>query len=149
MPTLIEKLLSTTDEGRRELARQQLLVTVSDQIWDVLEQEKTTCAELASKLRTTASNVSQMLSGRRNITLGTLADIAHELGYQARVHLRKEGYGADVIPGKWMLCKAEVKRMDAPATPGPLDKHEYATEELSWKAEVNQLSAHASKSAAA
>ena len=150
MPTLIEKLLSTTEEGKRELARQLLLVSVSDQIWEVLEHEKVSCAELANRLHTSTSNVSQMLSGRRNMTLGTLADIAHELGYQARVHLRKDGCGASVLPAKWKLYSKEVKTIEAAQAPGPIEKLDYDTEELSSIGSSAQfIDTHASKSAAA
>lgn len=89
MNTLLERLLSDSKEGKREFVRQDLLVSVSDQIWEMLEKEEITSAELAARLGTTPSNVSQMLSGRRNLTLKTLADISFELGYTPEIQIRK------------------------------------------------------------
>jgi len=150
MTTIIEKLLATTDEGRRELARQQLLVSVSDQIWEVLEKEGFTCTQLADRLQSSTSNISQMLSGRRNMTLGTLSDIAYETGYQVRVHLRKDGHGAAVIPANWCVHGKEVKTLESAAPSRPVRKLRYETKELdSGTASADFIGSHANKSAAA
>lgn len=83
--TLIQELLKQGKNGKRELARQDLIVSVTEQIWAALEDSNLSKADLARALETSKSNVSQLLSGNRNMTLATLADIGEAVGIKPRV----------------------------------------------------------------
>jgi transcriptional regulator with XRE-family HTH domain len=78
--TLIQNLLLQSKQGKKELAREDLIVSVTEQIWQALESSRMTKADLARALETSKSNVTQLLGGQRNMTLATLADIAEAMG---------------------------------------------------------------------
>ncbi len=77
--TIIEALLSRTKDGKKELARQSLIVDTTEKIWAVMEDEGVTKSDLARILETSKSNVTQLLNGQRNMTLSSLSDICEAL----------------------------------------------------------------------
>jgi transcriptional regulator with XRE-family HTH domain len=83
--TLIDELLEQTIYGKKELARQELIVSVTEQIWATLEDSGLSKADLARALETSKSHVTQLLGGNRNMTLATLADIGEAIGVKPRV----------------------------------------------------------------
>lgn len=85
--TLIEQLLSQTSDGKKELIRQELIVSVTEQIWEAMEKAKLNKADLARMLGKSKGHVTQLLSGERNMTLATLADLAAAIGVKAQVRL--------------------------------------------------------------
>jgi len=85
--TLIQDLLSQSKHGQQELARQELIVSVTEQIWAALEDASMTKADLARALEKSKSHVSQLLGGQRNMTLATLADISEAIGVKPHVVL--------------------------------------------------------------
>jgi plasmid maintenance system antidote protein VapI len=89
--TLVQELLKQSKNGKRELARQDLIVSVTEQVWAALEESNLNKADLARALETSKSNVTQLLSGNRNMTLATLADIGEALGAKPKVYFAREG----------------------------------------------------------
>lgn len=85
--SILEQLLTQSDEGKKAIRHQTLLVDVSEDIWAEMDRANIGLTELAEKIGTSKSDLSQKLSGRRNVTLRTLSDIADALGFVARVHL--------------------------------------------------------------
>lgn len=85
--TLIQDLLSQSKHGQQELARQELIVSVTEQIWAALEEAGMTKADLARTLEKSKSHVTQLLGGQRNMTLSTLADISEAIGVKPHVVL--------------------------------------------------------------
>jgi transcriptional regulator with XRE-family HTH domain len=85
--TLIESLLSESKDGQRELVRQELIVSVTEQIWEAMEQNQASKADLARRLGKSKAHITQLLCGEHNMTLATLADLAAALGLRARVSL--------------------------------------------------------------
>lgn len=83
--TLVQELLKQGKNGKRELARQDLIVSVTEQVWAALEDSNLSKADLARALETSKSNVTQLLSGNRNMTLATLADIGEAVGVKPQV----------------------------------------------------------------
>lgn len=83
--TLVQDLLGKSGYGKKELARQDLIVSVTEQIWEALEASEMSKADLARALQTSKSNVTQLLDGTRNMTLSTLADIGGAVGAKPRV----------------------------------------------------------------
>jgi transcriptional regulator with XRE-family HTH domain len=78
-------------EFRKLLAQEELILEVTETICDILEIEKISRKELADRLGKTKGFVSQLLNGGRNLTLRTVADILHVLGYRASLTPFKEG----------------------------------------------------------
>ena len=69
-------------EFRRLLAQEELILEVTEVLCGLLGEEKISKKELADRLGKTKGFVSQLLNGGRNLTLRTVADILHVLGYK-------------------------------------------------------------------
>jgi len=69
-------------EFRKLLAQEELILEVTETICDLLEEEKISRKELAERMGKSKGFVSQLLGGGRNLTLRTMADILHVLGYK-------------------------------------------------------------------
>ena len=84
-------------EFRKLLAQEELILEVTEVLCGLLEQEKITKKELADRLGKTKGFISQLLNGGRNLTLRTVADILHALGYKVSLTAhkieQKEGSG--------------------------------------------------------
>lgn len=87
-------------EFARLMAQEDLIMEVTETLWELLEKEKISRKELAERLGKTKGFVSQLLNGGRNLTLRTVADILHVLGYKVSLtpHKieKKEGKGTSV-----------------------------------------------------
>jgi UDP-N-acetylmuramate dehydrogenase len=77
-------------EFRKLLAQEELILEVTETICELLENEKISRKELADRLGKTKGFVSQLLNGGRNLTLRTVADILHVLGYKIALTPYKE-----------------------------------------------------------
>jgi transcriptional regulator with XRE-family HTH domain len=64
----------------RNLARGSYLFRVTEDILVAMEDLGITKSELASRLGISKPRISQLLKGSSNMTIGTLSDIAFELG---------------------------------------------------------------------
>ena len=69
----------------RAYAREDLIYNVTEDLLVQMEELGVTKLELARRLGKSRSYVTQMLSGARNMTLGTLSDICFELGITPQV----------------------------------------------------------------
>jgi len=74
-----------TEEGRRGLDVERLLLEATENLCLVMEREGVTSRELARRLGVSPARVSQMLDGTRNLTLATLAEAFHALGRSMHV----------------------------------------------------------------
>ncbi len=88
--TLLDKYLEDP-EFARLMAQGDLIMEVTETLCELLEKEKISRKELADRLGKTKGFVSQLLNGGRNLTLRTVADILHVLGYRASLTPFKEG----------------------------------------------------------
>jgi len=64
------------------MAQGDLIMEVTETLCELLEKEKISRKELADRLGKSKGFVSQLLNGGRNLTLRTVADILHVLGYK-------------------------------------------------------------------
>ena len=78
-----DQKLSWADE--KYLARTQLVYNVTEDILVALEKLEVSQKELARRLGKSQSHVSQLLDGSRNMTLGTLSDIALTIGADIKI----------------------------------------------------------------
>lgn len=90
-PTLTdyEALETSSDEERRLVRQEELILEVTEALAEALEREGISKAELARRLRKTKGFVSQVLGGGRNLTLRTIADIADAFQCRMRVYLER------------------------------------------------------------
>jgi transcriptional regulator with XRE-family HTH domain len=88
--TILDEYLKD-EEFRRLFAQEDLILEVTEKLCELLEQEKVSRKELADRLGKTKGFISQLLNGGRNLTLRTVADILHVLGYRASLTPFKEG----------------------------------------------------------
>jgi transcriptional regulator with XRE-family HTH domain len=76
-----------TAEERRIYLQEGLILDVTEQVWATLESKGINRKELAEALHTSRANISQLLSGSRNMTLRTLSDMADALGCTVHIKL--------------------------------------------------------------
>jgi transcriptional regulator with XRE-family HTH domain len=88
--TILDEYLKD-EEFRRLFAQEDLILEVTETLCELLEKEKISRKELADRLGKTKGFISQLLNGGRNLTLRTVADILHVLGYRASLTPFKEG----------------------------------------------------------
>jgi Helix-turn-helix len=69
----------------RLVAQESLILEVTEEICRILEETKTTRQELAKRLGKSKGFITQVLSGERNMTLRTAADLATALDYRLQV----------------------------------------------------------------
>ena len=79
--TLLDKYLEDP-EFARLMAQGDLIMEVTETLCELLEKEKISRKELADRLGKSKGFISQLLNGGRNLTLRTVADILHVLGYK-------------------------------------------------------------------
>jgi len=75
-----------TPEYRRALAEETALVDAAELVSTALERKGRTRAWLAKQLRVRPSEITQRLSGTRNVTLRSLAAMLSELGYNLELN---------------------------------------------------------------
>ncbi len=76
-----------TNAEARAFAKQELVYNVTEDLLVILEDLEISKIELAKRLGKSKSYVSQVLSGARNMTLGTLSDICFAIGFKPEVKL--------------------------------------------------------------
>ncbi|MBI4643953.1 MAG: helix-turn-helix transcriptional regulator [Deltaproteobacteria bacterium] len=94
--SLLEKYMEDPEVARL-VVQGELIMEVTETLCKLLEKEKVSRKELAERLGKTKGFVSQLLNGGRNLTLRTVADILHVLGYKVSLTAykieRNEGSG--------------------------------------------------------
>lgn len=89
----------------RLMAQGDLIMEVTETLCELLEKEKISRKELADRLGKSKGFISQLLNGGRNLTLRTVADILHVLGYRVALTPYKEGE-----PGQERTTKSPEKQ---------------------------------------
>ena len=78
-----------TPEARRRYEQERLILWTTEAICEAMEEQGLDRAAVAGKLGTSRANVTQLLSGSRNMTLRSLAGLAHACGMRADISLEK------------------------------------------------------------
>jgi DNA-binding Xre family transcriptional regulator len=81
-----------TEADQKRYQRENLILNTTEDLLIAMEERGISKADLAARLSKTKSCISQMLSGKRNMTLRTLSDICFELGIEPHIDL---GVGVD------------------------------------------------------
>jgi transcriptional regulator with XRE-family HTH domain len=71
----IERDLRANKQLAREFAKERLVLDATERIREIMERQGVSQAELSKRWGTSKAYVSQVLTGNRNMTLRTLADI--------------------------------------------------------------------------
>ena len=71
----------------KSFAREELIYNVTEDILVIMEDMAVSKADLAKKLGKSKSYVTQVLSGKRNMTLGSFSDICVTLGIKPKITL--------------------------------------------------------------
>lgn len=78
------------DRDALEYEAESLVFFVAESLREIMEEQGITGTELAERLSVSKSAVSQALAGGRNLTLRTLAKIAHALDHKAVFSLHEK-----------------------------------------------------------
>ncbi len=87
MGSMLTEWLNQTEQNKVLLVEEELILASTEQIWELLERKGLTKADLAERMGKSRAFVSQILSGTRNMTLRTLADVAFALGESVTVKI--------------------------------------------------------------
>ncbi len=79
-----------TKAEKRAFAREKLVYNVTEDILVLLEDMGVNKKDLANKLGKSPSFVTQILSGARNMTLGTLSDVCFAIGAKPSIAISRE-----------------------------------------------------------
>jgi len=82
--TLSEKITST-DEGMRLFQQSKLNLEFTEMVCGLMEEKGVSRSELAERLGTSLSSITQILDGSRNITMRTASDLVVALGKAVNV----------------------------------------------------------------
>jgi transcriptional regulator with XRE-family HTH domain len=88
MTDFLDRWVGESDANAKLAAEELLIAEVTEAIWEAMEDANTSKTELAQRMGATKGHVSQVLSGSRNMTLRTLADICHALGLKPAFSLQ-------------------------------------------------------------
>lgn len=80
-------------EFRRLFTQEQLLMQATEAICAEMERKRISRTDLAKRLGKTKGQVTQMLSGGRNLTLRSFADVATALDMQPSLLLKPVSHG--------------------------------------------------------
>ncbi len=78
-----------TPEARRQYEEERLILWTTEAICEAMEERGLNRAAIAGKLGTSRANVTQLLSGSRNMTLRSLAGLAHACGMRVEIGLEE------------------------------------------------------------
>jgi transcriptional regulator with XRE-family HTH domain len=90
MATKFDELM-LDPEFRKLYAIEGLIADAAQLICDLLERRKMRRADLARLLNKTPAFVSQLLNGKTNMTVRTLAEVMHALGASVKIDAYDEG----------------------------------------------------------
>lgn len=79
---------TVTPERDRLLSEERLILNATEKVYEALDCANVSKKSLAEKLGISKSEVGQRLSGRRNLTIRSLASMLHALGYEATIGIR-------------------------------------------------------------
>ncbi|MCX7021673.1 MAG: helix-turn-helix transcriptional regulator [bacterium] len=97
----------------RQMAEEGLIFDVSQQLFEVMEKNGVSKAELASRLDCSKAYVTKLLRGPSNMTLRKVAEVFHALGYVLKLKAAPKDEEMD-----WECVKKQPDRrpQDTPAT---------------------------------
>lgn len=105
MSNFFDKWASESVDHQRLLAEEEFILGVTENIWEEMQRQGVSKAQLAERLGKSRAYVTQLLNGSRNMTLRSLADICFALGVDPCVSIQ----GSDV---DWQYSGKVVRMSD-------------------------------------
>ena len=105
-------------EYRRVYQQEKLILEVTELITLAMQEQGVSRSQLAILLGSTRGYVTQLLSGSRNLTLRTWADMMTSMGYEARVDFQPMAKGStnsctwSVTPGSCVEPVTPLRLVD-------------------------------------
>jgi transcriptional regulator with XRE-family HTH domain len=123
-------------EYRRLLEQEALITDATELVYELMEEKGVNQKDLAKKIGKSKGFVSQVLSGRRNMTLRTLADLLVAL--DTRAHLEASSVRAPRVyranPGGYVVTSRTAEPMVVVAAMKPLmPKFDRSREEPAYR----------------
>lgn len=84
----LSQQIAVTEQGRRLLQQEDAILDVTELICEIMSETGVSRSELARRLGTTRSYVTQLLDGSANMTIRKVADIFFALG--SKPHFSRE-----------------------------------------------------------
>lgn len=81
--TLID-VLTQTPEDKRLFAQEEAILDFTELVCEIMNRDGVSRSELASRLGKSKGYVSQLLAGESNMTIRTMSDLMHALGFTLR-----------------------------------------------------------------
>jgi len=99
-----------SDVEARAFARERLVYNTTEDLLVFLEDAGISKKNLARRLGKSQSYVTQVLSGSRNMTLGSLSDICFALGFNVEIKIpsKQEVEKADQVVGEWTTYESDL-----------------------------------------
>ena len=85
-----EEFESSSAANRRLLRQEELILEVTEALAEALQREGIKRTQLAARIGRSKAFVSQILAGKRNLTLRTIADVADALRCRIKVRMHRE-----------------------------------------------------------
>ncbi len=101
---------------RRAYEKERAIVDVTEMIYHLMEEKKITKTQLAEKMGVAAANITQLLSGKRNMTIATVSNVLNHLGFAFELgwrHLKRLAV-TDLEPVSWAGADSEVWTQGTP-----------------------------------
>jgi transcriptional regulator with XRE-family HTH domain len=98
MRKTLSQNVSSTSEGKRLLQQECAILEVTELICDIMEDTGVSRSQLAERLGKSRGYVTQLLDGRANMTIRTVADIFTALGTAIHFHHDREAEAGEI---KW------------------------------------------------
>jgi transcriptional regulator with XRE-family HTH domain len=83
-----ERIAELLGESTADFEAERLILNATELILELMEHEGLTRSGLAERTGKSKGYVSQLLNGERNMTLRTLAEIAHAVGHRIELSAR-------------------------------------------------------------
>jgi transcriptional regulator with XRE-family HTH domain len=123
MTDFLDRWTTESPENARLVAQERLITQVTEAIWKEMEDAGVSKTELSSRMGTSKGYISQILSGSRNMTLRTLADICFALNRRADISLirpQPDGWISESI-AKVTLGRPKVRYKRTGNVVSPMD----------------------------
>lgn len=108
-------ILMEDPEFRKLLAMEALAAEASEAISRLMAEQNVSKADLARKLNKSRAWVTQLLSGKANLTVRTLAEVVHALDSEVKLNAQAPGWR---LRAKAPVVKSQsvIYRMEQPIT---------------------------------
>jgi plasmid maintenance system antidote protein VapI len=86
--TLVDEYMEDK-EFERLMMQEDVIMEVTEDICGIMDEEGINRSTLAKIMGKTKGYISQVLNGRKNLTIRSMVDIAYNLGYEVHLNFRK------------------------------------------------------------